>query len=93
MMRATVFCGAAVAALLAHSVLAQTPPAGPPPGAGKMREACAADVKKLCPDTPMGGGKIMQCLKEHSDSVSDGCKQAMAAAKAAHDQQQAPKSQ
>jgi Cysteine rich repeat len=90
MMRATVLCGACVAAFLAQSVFAQTPPAGPPPGGGKVREACAADVKKLCPDVPMGGGKIKQCLMDHADSVSAGCKQAMAAAKAAHEQQQQP---
>ena len=35
---------------------------------------CADDVKKLCPDTPAGGGKIQACLKEHAADLSPGCK-------------------
>ena len=43
-----------------------------------MRAACAQDVQKLCANVPSGGGRILACLKQHQDQVSDGCKQAVA---------------
>ena len=46
----------------------------------QARAACAADVQKLCAGVPSGGGKIVACLKQHKDQVSDGCKQAVLAA-------------
>ena len=54
-----------------------TPPAKP-------RQACAADLQRLCPDVTPGGGRIMQCLKGRMDQVSDGCKSAVMAQRAAH---------
>ena len=54
-----------------------TPPARP-------RMACAADLQRLCPDVTPGGGRIMQCLKGRMDQVSDGCKSAVMAQRAAH---------
>lgn len=36
--------------------------------------ACKADVEKLCPDVQPGGGRIIQCLKQHKDEVSAECK-------------------
>ncbi|WP_348263307.1 cysteine rich repeat-containing protein [Telmatobacter sp. DSM 110680] len=41
-----------------------------------IRAACAADAQKLCADVPSGGGRIIACLKEHKDSLSDKCKKA-----------------
>ena len=41
------------------------------------RTACAADVQKLCPNVPTGGGRVIACLKQHKTEVSDGCKQAI----------------
>ena len=41
------------------------------------REACAADVQKLCPNVPQGSGRILDCLKQHQDQVSATCKQAV----------------
>ena len=41
------------------------------------REACAADLQKLCPNVPEGGGRILACLKQHQDQVSAACKQAV----------------
>jgi hypothetical protein len=43
-----------------------------------IRAACAADAQKLCAGVPSGGGRIIACLKEHRDSLSDQCKQAAA---------------
>ena len=42
--------------------------------------ACAADLQKLCPNVPTGGGRILACLKQHQQEVSQGCKQAILAA-------------
>jgi len=41
-----------------------------------LRSACAADAQKLCAGVQPGGGRIVACLKEHKDSLSDRCKQA-----------------
>src|SRR3984893_11961300 len=41
-----------------------------------IRAACAEDAQKLCPGVQPGGGRIVACLKEHKDSLSDRCKQA-----------------
>ena len=41
-----------------------------------LRAGCAADAQKLCAGVQPGGGRIMACLKEHKDALSDQCKQA-----------------
>ncbi|MGZ9189000.1 MAG: cysteine rich repeat-containing protein [Nitrospira sp.] len=63
----------------------QGPPAVTPEspgGAGKarggkgnhpMRKACAEDAKKLCADVKAGEGRIAQCLKQHTQELSQGC--------------------
>ena len=48
-----------------------------------VRAACLPDVKALCSGIKPGGGRIMACMKEHKDEVSQGCKDARAAARAA----------
>ena len=53
------------------------------PRAAKVREACSQDVKQLCPGVQPGDGRIRQCLRANADKVSDGCKQAFQAARAA----------
>lgn len=53
-----------------------------PSGSGKaregkgnhpMRKACAEDAKKLCADVKAGEGRIAQCLKQHTQDLSQGC--------------------
>jgi Cysteine rich repeat len=44
------------------------------------RVACAPDIQKLCAGVSPGGGRIVACLKQHQQEVSDGCKQAVLAA-------------
>ena len=34
---------------------------------------CRADVQKLCPEVQPGGGRIVGCLKENKDKVSEAC--------------------
>ena len=41
-----------------------------------IRSACAGDAQKLCVGVQPGGGRIVACLKEHKDSLSEQCKQA-----------------
>jgi hypothetical protein len=72
--------------LAAAGVLADTPvpaPAAPSPSSADLRAACADDAKTLCPDVQPGGGRIMQCLAQHKDKVSEGCKQAVIKARQA----------
>jgi len=57
------------AATAAPSAQAQDPLAA-------TRAACAADAQKFCAGVQPGGGRIVACLKEHKDSLSDQCKQA-----------------
>lgn len=53
-------------------------PAAPSPQAvNEARAACDADIQKLCPGVQPGGGRILACLKQHKEAVSDGCKQAV----------------
>jgi hypothetical protein len=41
-----------------------------------LRAGCTADAQRLCAGVQPGGGRILVCLKEHKDSLSDQCKQA-----------------
>ena len=38
---------------------------------------CKADYERLCPGVPMGGGRIIGCLKAHKMEVSVGCAKAL----------------
>jgi Cysteine rich repeat len=41
-----------------------------------LRQGCTDDAKQFCANVQPGGGRILACLKEHKDSLSDKCKQA-----------------
>jgi len=41
------------------------------------RKACAEDVKKLCAGVKAGEGRIMQCLREHTQELSPACNEMM----------------
>jgi hypothetical protein len=75
-MQRIILAGAALAALaLASSATAQAPANGP---GSAVRQACAADAVKLCPDKT--GPDRRQCMVDNKDKLSDGCKAAIAAA-------------
>src|SRR5271166_3645484 len=40
-----------------------------------LRAGCTDDAQKFCANVEPGGGRILQCLKDHKDSLSDKCKQ------------------
>jgi hypothetical protein len=55
---------------------AQSGQAGDQQALAAIRAACAEDAQKFCATVQQGGGRIVACLKEHKDSLSDRCKQA-----------------
>jgi|GEM_PF-978293 len=60
--------------LAASAVVAQS--TAPTP---KLRDVCAADFQKLCPDVQPGHGAIGQCLKGHIAELSSDCKSGLIA--------------
>jgi hypothetical protein len=69
-------------ALSASPILADETPPGPSPETiAALHAACDADIQKLCPGIQPGGGRILACLKQNKDAVSDTCKQAIVKAK------------
>jgi hypothetical protein len=53
-----------------------------PAGGGDVRQACAADFQKACPDAKPGDGKLRACAKAHFMSFSAPCKTALKAMRA-----------
>lgn len=51
-----------------------------------IRAACEADVHAACPGVQPGGGRILQCIKANPERISQPCKDALVAAKAASSQ-------
>jgi len=43
----------------------------------EAREACSNDARKLCNDVQGGHGRIVACLRQHEDELSDDCKMEM----------------
>ncbi len=78
-----IIAGASLAmAALAGVCLAQTDSPGDGGGpahtrGAKVREACKADIQKFCADAE-AGRPTFQCMRQHQDDLSDGCKSAMA---------------
>ena len=42
-----------------------------------LAQACRADFSRLCPSVQRGGGRILACLRGHSDELSPPCHDAM----------------
>ena len=59
-------------------------------GGGGVRGACRTDIEQFCANTEPGGGRIMQCLREHQDRVSPDCKSAMSEPRGSHRGHQDP---
>lgn len=43
-----------------------------------IHEACHDDAEKFCGDVKKGRGRMIKCMKEHKDEMSQGCKDEMA---------------
>lgn len=62
----------------AGAALAQDAPAGGPPSPdarAAVRAACSADMASLCAGKE--GREAMMCIRDNSDKVSAGCKDAL----------------
>lgn len=67
---------ASVALLIATA--APTPAAAQQTRRAALREACKGDYQQLCSTVQPGGGRILKCLRDQSDKLSEGCKTALA---------------
>ena len=56
----------------------------------RPREACRADVERLCKGVAPGGGRIAKCMRDHRSEISPDCR---ASLKAARDRRKAEKAQ
>jgi hypothetical protein len=76
MKRAVILFGLFLTAAIESTAADQ--PSGPSSSLlNEVRAACQADAQNLCPGVPAGGGRILACLAQHKDAVSDACKQAL----------------
>ena len=62
------------------------PPTAPPAmslreEAALMRNDCGVDFRTFCRGVPLGGGRALACLADHSESLSPPCRDALAAAR------------
>ena len=64
----------ALGACFVSSVSAQS--AGGQISMQAVQAACSADAARLCSNVPTGGGRVIFCLKQHQDELSDGCRKA-----------------
>ena len=71
----------AIASTLSLAVLGSAAPSALAQQAAAMKY-CKADYERLCPGVPMGGGRIIGCLKAHKEEISIGCGKALQAMKA-----------
>jgi hypothetical protein len=61
-------------AVLGIAQAQDAPPAG---GKGGAHEACKPDVEKFCSDVKAGGGRIISCMRQHKEELSQACKDAI----------------
>jgi len=57
----------------------QAAPLAPPrEQAAMMRRACGGDFREYCRGVGLGGGRALACLADHRESLSPGCREALA---------------
>jgi hypothetical protein len=70
------------AAALSIALFAAGAAAAQPVDDSGVRQACAADFQKACPDAKPGNGALKACAKAHFMSFSHPCKTALRAMRA-----------
>jgi hypothetical protein len=77
-------CRSAVGAIQSGAA-APPPAAAPQPAprqeAGMMRQACGGDFRAYCRGVRPGGGRALECLADHRESLSPPCREALMAAR------------
>lgn len=67
-------CVAAVVTVVAGPAQAQQAGGGI---AQELRQACQADMKKLCDGVQPGGGRLIQCLRSKQGEATPACQAAL----------------
>jgi hypothetical protein len=57
------------------------PPMSPRQEAMLLRRACGMDYRTYCSEVPIGGGRVIECLRENGPSLSRQCRSALLSAK------------
>jgi len=70
---------AAAALLLTATSASHAQTVGYADALGQLGQTCGADIARLCKTVNLGGGRIIQCLNQHSASVSAACKTSIGA--------------
>jgi hypothetical protein len=60
--------------LVASTAVAQV---GVSPAQRQVAQACAPEIRAHCAAVERGGGRIFACLRQNSDKLSPGCRQAV----------------
>jgi hypothetical protein len=78
---ATTAPGAAAPASAAPAARTYGPPMSPRQEAMLLRRACGMDYRTYCSEVPIGGGRVIECLRENGPSLSRQCRSALLSAK------------
>ncbi len=57
------------------------PPMSPRQDAMLLRRACGMDYRTYCSEVPIGGGRVIECLRENGPSLSRQCRSALLSAR------------
>jgi Cysteine rich repeat len=57
------------------------PPMSPRQEAMLLRRACGMDYRTYCSEVPIGGGRVIECLRENGPSLSRQCRSALLSAR------------
>jgi hypothetical protein len=57
------------------------PPMSPRQEAVLLRRACGMDYRTYCSEVPIGGGRVIECLRENGPSLSRQCRSALLSAR------------
>ena len=69
------------AAPAAPAARTYAPPMSPRQEAMLLRRACGMDYRAYCSAVPLGGGRVIECLRENGPSLSRQCRSALLSAR------------
>jgi hypothetical protein len=80
---ATAAPGTAAPAPAAPAARNYAAPMSPRQEARLLRRACGMDYRTYCSEVPIGGGRVIECLRENGPSLSRQCRSALMSARQA----------